>query len=374
MLSQVYQPHLPHQSPVPSRRTRLAPVHDSSLSRWPRPLTSVAPSALDICLYLFCQSPYLSPSDPRCNALIMDSPPSAPQSGPVFSLAHGDFVVQSLDGVEFSVSRAKLESGSDVFRDMFAMCDVAQEQRLVLPEPSPALSVLLRLLQDPPSRDPAASAAIPLPLLPALFTLADKYALADTLSDALQAHLAAHASALPIRVYALACELGLAKVASDASAYTLSTPLHELDPDEVARIPTARAYHALVVLHAHRVSRLRTLLLAEELFPKDYGLCTAHGAATRDLWERKAHFVWGQMAAGLDVAEEMGAILTADPIRGCELCRMGCVRAVEMLRVSSINSVLCRPGARIPCLADDTREVQVLEGCENNREAAEGDG
>lgn len=239
---------------------------------------------------------------------------------------------------------------------MFAMCDAAQEQRLVLPEPSQALSALLRLLHDPPSRDPASSRAIPLPLLPALFALADKYALNDALSHALQAHLAAHAAALPVRVYALGLGLGLDKVASDASAHTLRTPLHELDPDEVALIPNARAYHALVVLHAHRVARLREVLLAEELFPKDYGLCSSHGAPTRDLWERKAHFVWGQMAAGTDVAGEMSTVLTAEPVRGCETCSMGCVRAIEMLRVSFANSGL---SAHIPCWADKKRSTSV---------------
>lgn len=41
---------------------------------------------------------------------------AAAEAGPALSLANGDFLVQSLDGVEFRVSRARLEAGSDVFR------------------------------------------------------------------------------------------------------------------------------------------------------------------------------------------------------------------------------------------------------------------
>lgn len=220
---------------------------------------------------------------------------------------------------------------------MFATCDAAQEQELVLPEPAQTLAALLRLLHEPLAPTPDATHAVPLPLLPALFTLADKYALAGTLAGALTAHLAAHASTLPIRVYALALRLGLTRVASDASAHTLRTPLHEIEPAEAALLPSAAALHALVVLHAHRVTHLRELVLAEELFPRDYQICTVHGAAARDLWTRKAHFVWGLMQPGTDVADEMGSVLGAEPVRSCDACRMGCVRAIEMLRVSPIH-------------------------------------
>lgn len=283
-----------------------------------------------------------------------------------FSHPEGNFIVQSQDGAEFRVNRAALESGSDIFRDMFALCDVAQEQRLVLPEPAQALSVLLRLLHEPPSQDDPAAHPIPLPLLPALFTLADKYALSDQLAGALQAHLIAHAPTMPLRVYALAVQLGLPRLASAASAHLLATPLHEHSADEVAQIPSVRAYHALVVLHAHRVARLRETVLAEELFPKDYGLCTAHGQATRDLWTRKAHFVWGQLGAGTDVAAEMSSVLSADPIRGCEMCRMGCVRSIEMLRVGRGVYSAHIGGVLNMC------EVQVLQDRAHDRETSAG--
>ncbi|KAH7104187.1 hypothetical protein BKA62DRAFT_497477 [Auriculariales sp. MPI-PUGE-AT-0066] len=216
---------------------------------------------------------------------------------------------------------------------MFALCDESDVE-LVIPEPSQVLSVLLRLLHEPLARQPAQTGgAIPLPLLPALFRLVDKYALKAELADTLATHLAAHAPVQPLSVYSLATQLELEKVASDATAHLLKKPLHKYTSDEVALIPSVKAYHALVALHAHRVEKLKELVLAEELFPKDYGLCGTHGDATRDVWARKANYVWGQIEPGTDVAEEMSPVLTADVIRDCKLCHMGCIRSIEMIRV-----------------------------------------
>jgi len=218
---------------------------------------------------------------------------------------------------------------------MFALGSETPDQELELPEPSQALSVLFRLLHEPLTRTPSAhgGGAIPLPLLPALFRLVDKYALTHELEETLAAHLSTHAPAHPLSVYSLATTLGLDKVASDATAHLLKKPLHEYTAEEVATIPSVQAYHALVVLHAHRQARLREVLLAEELFPKDYQLCTTHGDATRDIWKRKANYVWGHVHAGTDIAEEMSSLLDAASVRDCKRCHMGCVRSVEMIRV-----------------------------------------
>jgi len=214
-----------------------------------------------------------------------------------------DFAVRSLcDGTVFQVSKTAMQTSDifsepsisisfltpglwikrDLLEDMFTFCntDTADaEQVLDLQESNGNLVVLLRLLHDPPSPpaqkplkkpfdpieyDPAT--VIPLPLLLSiLFELADKYALHESVTECLKAHLVAHAVAHPLEVYGFATLQGMERVASHASQYVLPVASYSLG--EINLIPNVVAYHKLVRLQDLRRKALRDLLLGEEIFP-----------------------------------------------------------------------------------------------------------
>lgn len=188
--------------------------------------------------------------------------------------------------------------------DTPAVIDDPQAGVMDLNEPSHALSILLRLLHEPPveyipekvaysekfqTQIPVITpkSAIPLPLIPLLLRLADKYALTPPLVRTLHSHLAAHKSTFPMRVYGLATEFGLDYIAAKASNYLLHPPLHTYRAEEIRVIPTAEAYHKLVVLHAHRVARMREILMGEVIFPFGYGECSVHKTTTVALWDQQ---------------------------------------------------------------------------------------
>lgn len=169
---------------------------------------------------------------------------------------------------------------------MFASCDTDAadaEQVLDLQESSGNLIALLRLLHDPPSppvQKPLKSiifglieyepgTVIPLPLLSVLFELADKYALHDTVTECLKAHLLAHAVVHPLEVYSFATLHGMKREASYASQFVMPVALYSYD--EMKLIPNVVAYHKLVRLQDFRRKALRNLLLEEDIFP--YGKC-----------------------------------------------------------------------------------------------------
>ena len=175
---------------------------------------------------------------------------------------------------------------------MFACCNTDTDQVLDLQESSGNLVVLLRLLHDPPSPpsqkpkedkdkfdpiytfdpfdtfDPIEydpTTVIPLPLLSTLFELVDKYALHDTLTECLKAHLIAHAVAHPLEVYGFATLHGMDQVASHTSQYVM--PVASYSYDEINLIPNVVAYHKLVRLQDLRRKALRNLILEEDIFP-----------------------------------------------------------------------------------------------------------
>ncbi|KDQ54744.1 hypothetical protein JAAARDRAFT_37846 [Jaapia argillacea MUCL 33604] len=268
-----------------------------------------------------------------------------------FECEEPDFHVRSVDDdVVFGVQRARLEEGSDVFRDMFSVCekggvgDPTQGGVLDLLEPAEVLSILLTLLHFPPKPyipDPSADVystkivcipaekAIPLPLLPRLFTLADKYTLSESLVESLRTHLAAHASTFPLQVYGHSVALGLDALAESTSIYLLHPPLTTYTTEEISVIPTAVAYHKLVLLHFHRVMRLRETLLGEQIFPHGYGKCASHESRTEGLWDSQKKLLVDKIEAGTDVAAEMGAIMSSLP--DCKTCQKACTAALEML-------------------------------------------
>ncbi|KAI0076247.1 hypothetical protein K474DRAFT_1584468, partial [Panus rudis PR-1116 ss-1] len=274
-----------------------------------------------------------------------------------------DFFVHSIpDGTVFQVRRASLESGSNVFRDMFECCDsgfvmdeVEVEARAIhVPKSSSNLNLLFHLLHAPPPpyveelggpvqqigdseshltewhiATLAPKTAIPLPLLPKLLMLSDKYALSEDTIASLHSHLAAYAPVYPLRVYGYAVELGLETLASRTSMYLLHPPLAQYTPKEVDAIPTAEAYHKLVLLHHYRIERLREVLQKEEIFPHGYRLCVKHAQSTECMWQQRKADILIRIEAATDVAAEMDVL--QKKLIHCETCTRAYVAAVSML-------------------------------------------
>ncbi|GJE87777.1 hypothetical protein PsYK624_038600 [Phanerochaete sordida] len=269
-----------------------------------------------------------------------------------FHCERPDFTVRSVpDGDEFLVRRECLAQGSEVFRDMFHCCDASTGERVLeLQESAPSLSLLFQLLHNtpepyvPPDADKPVHVeahdyvhiqqrvpahAIPFPLLPTLFVLADKYACAPAVMQACFSHLAAYASTHPLRVYGMAVGMGHAAIAAKASKFLLHPPLTSYTTDEIKSIPTAEAYHRLVLLHEHRIKRLREILIDEPIFPQRYGECSKHTARTKRHWEARKGLVIPRVAAATDVAAEM--TLDVNQLAGCETCFKAWVAATAML-------------------------------------------
>lgn len=271
-----------------------------------------------------------------------------------------DFRVKSIpDQVEFVVQRCALEN-SEVFRDMFALCDRKRstdddgdKSCVELDEPAEILRTLLKLLSHPPAPpllSPLAyefgslheswirlpfsqrydhDSVIPLPVLPGMIRLADKYCLSEPLVRSLRTHLLANAFLHPLKVYGFATAHGFDDIAVEASAYLLHPPLASYSRKDISVIPTVAAYHDLVQLHANRVNSLRTILLSEDVFPFGYGACDAHRDETVRAWnERRAHLA-PKIEAASDLASEMKVLL--DQFSSCRTCSKACIAATEML-------------------------------------------
>ena len=191
---------------------------------------------------------------------------------------------------------------------MFSCCSTEDSDQIMdLSEGAEALTVLLRLLHDPPQTyDPPTTSAtakahedaIPLPILRIAFDLSDKYMLAPELSAALHTHLAAHATTSPLKVYGYATALGLDKLASLASEHLLHPPVASYTLEEISVVPTVAALHDLVVLQGLREPRLRDVLLREPLFPHSYGMCASHGKRVIASWEERKKALAPKVRAG----------------------------------------------------------------------------
>ena len=179
-------------------------------------------------------------------------------------------------------------------------------------ETSMTFGIFLKLLHDPPAEYPkrnkspesskysvvTPACAIPYPVLPLLYDLADKYAVSLPILQTLDSHLAAQVSTSPLSVYGLATRRGLVDIADEASAFLVQPPLHTYTPEELRIIPTAEAYQKLLLLQHHRTMKLKKLLMDEQLFPHGYGECTAHRQVATDLWTEKKRSLLGLVDAG----------------------------------------------------------------------------
>ncbi|KIK71302.1 hypothetical protein GYMLUDRAFT_149640 [Collybiopsis luxurians FD-317 M1] len=262
-----------------------------------------------------------------------------------FRCENPDFHVRSIpDNETFAVCRQALCT-SEVFRDMFACCGDNYEETLDLHESTESLVALLNLLHhplQPPTQfkrddfhfipkvrnDP--KTVIPLPLLPTLFELADKYALpSDRVVDVLAAHLLAHAPDAPLTVYTFAVSHGLRSVVSQASQYL--QPMANYSLSEVRIIPV-EDYHRVIQLQDLRIKTMRNYLLSEDIFPHGYGSCPSHSRETEQLWHSKRMSLAAKVETLTDVAGEMEIVAYQEPVQSCAICRKACVAAVEMLR------------------------------------------
>ena len=129
--------------------------------------------------------------------------------------------------------------------------------------------------------------AIPFPVLKRLLVLSEKYILGARIVDVLHSHLLAYKSVYPLQVYGIAKSLGNESIAQKASVYLIHPPLHRYSPEDVKVIPTAEAYHEIFLLQHHRTTKLRELLMNEDLFPHGYGECLKHKNQANVLWENR---------------------------------------------------------------------------------------
>ncbi|TFK41355.1 hypothetical protein BDQ12DRAFT_437031 [Crucibulum laeve] len=274
-----------------------------------------------------------------------------------FHCENPDFTVRSVaDGTTFEVQRAAMQR-SDVFRDMFSCCEAnatnaatpaATDDTLDLHESSPILTVLLRLLHDPPAPpvrilddeselrkivlqlpkiryDPMT--VIPLPLLVSLlFELVDKYALSESVTETLREQLLANVPTHPLQVYGFATLHGMDRIASEATQYL--RPMASYRLSDIKLIPTVEAYHKVVRLQDLRVKTLRELVLSEDIFPHGYGECSSHRDTAISYWNRQRKALAGRIETGTDVAGEMGALTNTFT---CKACHKACNAAVDML-------------------------------------------
>ena len=207
---------------------------------------------------------------------------------------------------------------------MFSCCDQGDVtdtpdtggQAMELHEPAAQLNMLFHVLHHPPERCVLAERvegqsrdftrirgieaehAIPFPVLQAVLRLADKYALSQEIMDALHSHLLAHASTYPLDVYGYAVEYGLPALAGKASKYLLHPPLSSYTTEQVKVIPTAAAYHRLVMLHDFRIKKLKEILMEADVFPHGYGECPRHAQRTRNLWSCRREVIVDKILAG----------------------------------------------------------------------------
>ncbi|KAH7880427.1 uncharacterized protein C8R40DRAFT_252575 [Lentinula edodes] len=261
-----------------------------------------------------------------------------------FQCSNADFHVRSVHDNELFAVRRQALCSSEVFRDMFTCCGESEET-LDLHETADSLAALLILLHHPPQpptkikrdkynlipkvwNDP--KTVIPLPLLPRLFELADKYALPpDSVTEVLGEHLLAHASEEPLTVYVIAHSQELHRIASQASQFL--QPMANYSLHEVKAIPI-EAYHRFVQLQDTRVKAMRKYLLSEDIFPHGYGICASHSRETTQLWHSKRMSLAVKVETLTDVAGEMEIVVYQEPVQSCAVCRKACIAAVEMLR------------------------------------------
>lgn len=177
---------------------------------------------------------------------------SAMNSDDMFNWPDGDVILRSAHGTEtrdFRVHKLFLSFTSPVFKDMFTIpqpsSSVSDIDIVDLTDPPRALELVLRFIYPSPVSPIVKDLTIALEAL----NIADKYDI-EVARSRLRSSFMEFAKTEPLRVYAVACRLGLEEEMKIASTHTLPIDLSALTqlPDEFKHIP-ATEYHRLIHLH-----------------------------------------------------------------------------------------------------------------------------
>ncbi|KAG8860151.1 hypothetical protein FRB96_004174 [Tulasnella sp. 330] len=175
---------------------------------------------------------------------------------------------------------------------------------------------------------------IPPKFLRTMMSLLDKYDVPmSPHQEIVMSHFRLNAEKYPLDIYCLAHQLDLIPIAAHASQYLLDRPIEFYSMETVIEyFPSVKAYHRLTLLHAHRKWKLREVLKGEEIFPHDYGYCTAHGQATRTRWDALKKHLEPLITGATDVPAEMAVMRGS--VQTCYKCNRACIMAVDMLKAS----------------------------------------
>ncbi|TRM60102.1 hypothetical protein BD626DRAFT_571890 [Schizophyllum amplum] len=223
------------------------------------------------------------------------------------------------DGARLPAKRAALRN-SDVFADMFAMCDPSATPVLDLDESGEHIALLLRLLHEPPAPPTVLgeeeveerSSRLQKTLL------ADKYLV--NVADALREQLRAHCAEDAFAVYTLACEHREDSMAAEASQFV--RPLARYTEAEVAALPNARVCHRLAALQDSR--RVRS------------SQCCSRRTCSPTVRLRLGPIFMDLEISDTDIAGEMDAAVYPT---GCEVCSAAWHRAVAMIAYKSRKAI-----------------------------------
>jgi len=284
-----------------------------------------------------------------------------------FSCSNPDFTIRTVpDGKVFEVNKARMAVGSRIFRDMFFVCtevdtgDIASsgeamgaEGDMEIHEHPDVFALFLAVVhgdrkdanpsveseKNPAKDQPQPIVSTPLPdsaptrFFRPLWAMFDKYDVPSEHQQIAEAWLKQNAEQdqrSALEVYAVAHQLNLTHIASHTSQYLLSRPLKSYTLAEVeAYFPSAKAYHRLHLLHEHRIMLLRGILLKEDIFPHDYGLCPKHGESTRAMWAQRQRDIAHRITAGTNLPAEVAIIKGS--LAACHKCNRACNMAVKML-------------------------------------------
>ena len=181
----------------------------------------------------------------------------------------GDIILRAAHGTEsrdFRVHKFFLSFSSPIFKDMLKIPQppsIASNgvDIIEVTDPPRALELILRFIYpstSPPIIDD-------LTVLSEALVLADKYDI-EVARSRLRLSFMGFAKTEPLRVYAIACRLGLEAEMKIASSYTISIDLPGLTqlPDEFRFVP-ATEYQRLVHLHARY--RKEVVAIADRVTP-----------------------------------------------------------------------------------------------------------
>lgn len=153
---------------------------------------------------------------------------------PTFSDPEGDLIIRSLDGVDFSVRKSKLETMSPVFSELFAKSS-KDKRPIIIELESPTLDYIVRLSHFRPD---AQHHPKTLDDLVALFDAAESYGI-EPVFETLECRLrnAEFLAATPLRIYAIACRFEWEETARVAARATLRHAWDDLpDCDELGKM------------------------------------------------------------------------------------------------------------------------------------------